>query len=127
MIGLDTNILVRYLVQDHLEQARLAGQLIESGDTFFINQIVLCELVWVLVSCYDLDKQQIIAVLEKILVIHQFKIENSDLARKALEDFKDSKSDFSDCLIGRANQAYGCKMTASFDKNLKKLDSFTVL
>jgi predicted nucleic-acid-binding protein len=61
MIGLDTNVLARYLVRD---------------DPGFINRIVLCELVWVLESAYGYSKDTIVAVLEKLLRTSQLKISN---------------------------------------------------
>ena len=57
MIGLDTSLLVRYLVGDDKRQSEAADKLVSNGDLFFINLIVLCELVWVLESCYDLKKE----------------------------------------------------------------------
>jgi predicted nucleic acid-binding protein len=69
MIGIDTNVLVRHLVQDDLRQARAATQVITQrctrDDPGFINRIVLCELVWVLESAYGYPKVTIVAVLEK--------------------------------------------------------------
>lgn len=127
MIGLDTNVLVRYLVQDDKAQAAAATRLIEGGDTFLINTIVLCELVWVLESCYGIKRKGIHQVIEKILSTRQLAVENSDLAWKALDDFIHTEADFSDCLLGIINQTQGCKHTVSFDRDTKKLTSFQVL
>ena len=124
MIGLDTSLLVRYLVGDDKRQSEAADKLVSNGDLFFINLIVLCELVWVLESCYDLKKESLVDVLEKILATRQFVVEKSDLVWRALDDFKGTKADFSDCLIGRANRDQDCRYTASFDKGTKNLETF---
>jgi predicted nucleic-acid-binding protein len=84
MNGLDTNVLVRYLVQDDLEQWRLADEYIKrvqaNGETCFLNNIVLCELVWVLKTAYKLTRNEIIDVLEKILKADAFDFENREAA-----------------------------------------------
>ena len=88
MIGLDTNILVRYLTQDDPDQSKKASLEIEkglaAGHMFFITDIVMCELVWVLESAYEYDHREIIPVLENILRTKQFRFENKDLLWKSL-------------------------------------------
>lgn len=127
MIGLDTNLLVRYLVQDDQAQSRLATKYIESGDLFFINLIVLCELSWVLQSCYEIEKKRLHEVFEKILSTKQFVVQNSHLVWNALHIYQLASVDFSDCLIGQINQAAECSVTLSFDKSLKNLNQFRIL
>jgi predicted nucleic-acid-binding protein len=118
MIGLDTNVLVRYLVQDDPEQSRRAAKCIESGTTF-IGCIVLCELVWVLESAYDFPRSTVAEALEKILMTGDFEIEDRDQAWTALRDYRRTKADYADCLIAHRNTAAGCEETATFDKKLK--------
>lgn len=127
MIGLDTNVLVRFLVQDDKHQSQAATRLIEGGQDFFINVIVLCELVWVLESCYDLKKQDTVNTIEKILTTRQFTVENSDVVWGALDDFKADEADFADCLIGKINRQKECLYTASFDKAVKRLQTFKLV
>jgi predicted nucleic-acid-binding protein len=85
---------------------------------------VLCELVWVLETGYGLSRAEIGAALETILATAQFEIEGKDLVVAALEDFRASAADFSDCLIGRRNRAAGATQTITFDRGLKGLDAF---
>ena len=118
MIGLDTNVLVRYLVQDDPDQSRRAGKCIESG-TASIGCIVLCELVWVLESAYDYPRATVAEALEKILMTGDFEIEDREQAWAALHDYRRTKADYADCLIAHRNAAAGCKETATFDKKLK--------
>ncbi len=131
MKGLDTNVLVRYLVKDDRKQGEMASRYIQmaanSGEKCFINCIVLCELVWVLDSAYGFAKEQIVEVLEKLFVTKQIDIERKDVARQALQDYKNGKGDIADYLVGRINQAHGCDTTATFDKVLKKSTMFHLL
>ncbi len=123
MKGLDTNLLVRYLVKDDRRQAerasRFMSEMAESGTNCFINQIVLCELVWVLESAYGYPKKEIADVLDKIMAIRQFVIESKDLVRQAISDYREGKADLADYLVGRTNHAQGCDRTFTFDRALK--------
>jgi len=129
MTGLDTNVLIRYLTQDDPVQSAQANQLIEQtfseGKSLFINHIVLCELIWVLTKAYNYPKSDVVEVIEKILLVHQFEIEDKNSVLAALNDFKTSRADFADCLIGMKNYNAGCEKTWSFDKATSVLDHFT--
>lgn len=127
MIGLDTNVLVRYLLRDDPVQAARAERELERNERFLIDSIVLCELVWVLETGYGFSRTEIAAALERILATAQFDIESKDLALAALDDFRRSAADFSDCLIGRRNRAAGAPETVTFDRNLKGLEGFRYL
>jgi len=131
MIGLDTNILVRYLTQDDPDQSRKAAHEIEkglsAGHVFFIADIVMCELVWVLETAYGYDRREIIPVLENILRTKQFQFGNKDLLWKSLSDYQNKKGDFADHLIGRAGHKAGCSETITFDAGLKNNPVFRVL
>ena len=131
MIGLDTNVLVRYLVQDDVQQAARASKHIEgaaaAGERCFVGTVVLCELLWVLDSAYGFEKPLLVDVLEKILMAAQLEVEDKDAAWSALADFRDRGVDFADCLIGRSNRARGCEATVTFDKALSKMDGFRTL
>lgn len=122
MIGLDTNVLVRYITQDEPQQARRASRIIEElcnkTSPGRIAQIVLCELVWVLRSAYGYEKNQVIAVLDQILVTAELDVENEALARKALDAWRTGSADYSDYLIVLSNRAAGCELTYSFDARL---------
>jgi predicted nucleic-acid-binding protein len=131
MIGLDTNILVRYLTQDNPDQSRRASIEIEkglsAGHMFFITDIVMCELVWVLESAYEHDRWEIIPVLENILRTKQFRFENKDLLWKSLADYQNKKGDFADYLVGHVGQKAGCQATITFDTALKNNPLFRVV
>lgn len=131
MKGLDTNVLVRYLVQDDAAQAKRANHYIEryctSDSRCLINNIVLCELVWVLESAYGYKKEIIAEALEKLFMTSGFEFEDKNIAWAALNDYRARNADLADCLIGRMNRALGCEETVTFDKALKQLDEFKLL
>lgn len=131
MRGLDTNVLVRYIVKDDKKQAEKASAYIkkstESGEICFINSVVICELVWVLETAYEYSKEEITLVLEKTLMIKQFEIETKDIVRQAVHDYQNGKGDIADYLTGRINHAKGCEITVTFDRNLKNNSNFIVI
>jgi predicted nucleic-acid-binding protein len=131
MIGLDTNVLVRYLTQDDRQQARRANALVAKAASertrLFISAVALCELVWVLRAAYALDKPTIVLTLERILATAQFEIDQKDLVREALEDYRVGGGDFADYVIGRRGREMGCERTATFDRRLRPSDLFRVL
>ena len=92
MIGLDTNVLVRYIVQDDVEQSKISTTFIErhisSTNPGFINHIVLCEIIWVLKKAYRYDKPIITSVLERILQTKEFIVENAEVAWIALKEYE---------------------------------------
>ena len=131
MIGLDTNVLVRYLVQDDPAQSRKASQVIAKrctrDDPGVVNRIVLCELVWVLENAYGYSKDTIVAVLEKLLRTSQLKIEDMQSAWIAFRMYQKGKADFADCLLGTTNRFGGCIETVTFDQAASKLEDFQLL
>jgi predicted nucleic-acid-binding protein len=125
--GLDTNVLVRYLVRDDPAQAARADRELERDERFFVNAVVLCELVWVLETVYGFGRDEVGLALDRILATAQFEIEDKDLALAALQDLRRTATDFADCLIGRRNRNRGATDTATFDKTLKDVDGFRLL
>jgi predicted nucleic-acid-binding protein len=132
MIGIDTNVLVRYLAQDDPEQTKIATEFIEnqcSEDApVFINHIVLCETMWVLGRLYDVTKPLMIKIIEKILNTEQFEIEKIEVVWKAFQEFKKkNKVDFADCLLSQINMSNHCKETVTFDKSAAKTSGYRLL
>jgi predicted nucleic-acid-binding protein len=131
MIGLDTNVLVRYLTQDDRVQYEKAAAFIEAaidrGEQLVVNIVVLGELEWVLGSAYNYSREEIARAIEQILATAQFEVERLDEARQALTDFRTTKADFSDALIGRINRSLGAEHTVTFDRDLKVVDTFRLL
>ena len=123
MIGLDTNILVRYLTQDDVAQSKKANALIESLSPEapgFISHLSLVELVWVLQGCYGSNKKDIIQVLDTLLRTSGLMVEQADVVWQALRRYAEANGDFADGLIERVNHAAGCEYTATFDRDAAK-------
>ncbi len=119
MIGLDTNVLVRYLTRDDPTQSAAAIKLLRSFSSEskgFLSLIVLIETTWVLQTSYGFKKNQLEEVVEALLRSQELTVERSDLAWQALRTFSASRADFSDCLIERCSHAAGCFYTATFDR-----------
>lgn len=117
MIGLDTNVLVRYLVQDDPDQAARATALIEGLDDErkgFVTVVVLVELVWVLRRAYDVEPDEVHAVLDRLLRAKEVVVQHADAVRLALRRAA-SGADFPDALISELGAAAGCETTVTFD------------
>ena len=130
MTGLDTNVLVRYIMQDDVAQSPKATALIESlssEDPGYIAMVSVVELYWVLTSSYELSAQQAAQALEAILRTKQLLVERADQVIRALRVFGDGKADFADCLIERAAASAGCGHTMTFDVNASKYAGMTLL
>jgi predicted nucleic-acid-binding protein len=119
MIGLDTNILVRYLTFDDPKQTARALEVIDSlsvENPGFISLVVIAELVWVLESFYRLTKTEVVSSLETLLRSKELTVERAEIAWQALNNFKASRGGYSDCLIERIGHAAGCRYTLTFDQ-----------
>ncbi len=130
MIGLDTNVLVRYIMQDDPKQSAKASKLIESldGDNpGYITHVCVIELYWVLTSSYELTGEQVAQALEAILRTKQLLVERSDQVMRALRVFAAGKADFADCLIERSASGAGCTQTMTFDVGASKHAGMTLV
>lgn len=128
MIGLNTNVLVRYLTQDDPVQAELATAFIEqhlsTSNPGVISHIVLCEVGWVLSRAYHYSREQIAETLNAILTCQEFQVESADLAILAWQDYVQGNADFSDYLIGRTHQRLGARHTVTFDRKASSATTF---
>ena len=123
MIGLDTNILVRYIVQDDPHQTATAVAFMDSltsQNQGFVSLVTVAELCWVLNRTYKLSRIEFSGALQILLDSDELLIEGNDLVKEALRLFSKSKADFDDCLIERCSRAAGCTSIATFDKNAAK-------
>ena len=123
MIGLDTHVLVRYIMQDDPRQSPKATAIVESLEgvsSAYITLVSRVELVWVLTASFELTRAQVSQALDGILRTKEFKIENADQVIRALRVFKSGKSDFADCLIERSANSAGCVKTVTFDVKAAK-------
>ena len=131
MIGLDTNVLVRFLVRDDEDQFDRARKLIRreahSGEPVRISLLVLLETEWVLRSRYKLAKGEILDAFSELLSAVDLSFEDEPSIEEALFAWKDSSAQFADCLIGARYRALGCSATATFDNGAVKLPGFVAV
>ena len=131
MVGIDTNVLVRYLTQDDPKQSAVATRFIEGSlsteNPGFVSTITLCEIAWVLAESYAADRKRIRETVEGLLATKQLVIERSELAWKALRAWEGVPADFSDALIGQLAIAHGGEKTITFDRTAARLPGFELL
>jgi predicted nucleic-acid-binding protein len=130
MIGLDTNVLVRYIMQDDAKQAPQATRLVESLSAEapgFLPLVAVVELVWVLSSAYDLDRAQLVEAFEGVLRTKELVIERAEVVWKALRAFQSVNADFADCLIAHSAASAGCEKTMTFDRGAAKSAGMTLI
>ena len=130
MIGLDTNVLVRYVLQDDARQSPRASRLIESlsaDEPGFVPVVAMVELTWVLGSGYKLSRGQLAAVLETLLRSKELVIDRAELVGQALARFSSGSADFADALIERVAAAAGCTATMTFDQGAAKAAGMTLV
>lgn len=129
MIALDTNVLVRFLVEDDEKQTRIASQLIrdaiEREEQLYISDIVMCETVWVLSSSYRFSRAEIVEALAGLVRARAVVFTSTDRLARALEAFATGKGDFADYLIREHAVAAGADTVATFDRSLLKEHGFS--
>ena len=130
MIGLDTNLLVRFFMQDDDAQTAAVSRLfltLHAKNPGFVSLVVLVELHWVLERFYKVDRESRLLITESILSADQLKIEAAHVVRQALALSKTTKADFPDCLIAKQLESVGCQTTHTFDKAAAKHAGMTLL
>lgn len=119
MIGVDTNVLVRYLAQDDEAQSPVASKIIDgftSDAPGFISQVALVETVWVLTRSYKMTRDAVADTVEAVLRARELVVEGAEAGYLALATYRATKADFSDALIAHGGRLAGCRETVTFDK-----------
>jgi predicted nucleic-acid-binding protein len=128
MLGVDTNVLVRYLIRDDQPQYEKARRLIDrevaKGEPVLVSLLVLLETEWVLRSRYELAKADMVVAFSALLNTADLAFEDEPSVENAVYSWKDSAADFADCLIEARNRRLGCRATATFDGRALKLAGF---
>ena len=131
MIGLDTNVLVRYIVRDDEQQAEAATALIESqctvDDPGFVDLVVLCEISWVLARGYRYSRGTVADVIRGILTAVELEVEESETVWRALASMERGNADFADYVIGAHNRAHHASPTYTFDTKAATHADFRIL
>jgi predicted nucleic-acid-binding protein len=128
MIGLDTNILVRYLTQDDPIQSARAAEILERRLTEknmgFVSIVAMVEIVWVLDRAYGFSRQAIAATVERLLQVEVLMIENEQQVFSAMVALKQGRGSFADALIAELGTRAGCRSTLTFDRKAARLAGF---
>lgn len=123
MIGLDTNVIVRYIMQDDPRQSAAAARLVERltlDEPGYLTLVTIVELGWVLGSCYRLSHAQIGDALDALLRTKELIVERADLVMKAARAHRQGKAGLTDCLIALLSIDAGCAHTVTFDHDASK-------
>jgi predicted nucleic-acid-binding protein len=128
LLALDSNVLVRYLVEDDPVQTKIAAQLIETklsaSEPAFVSLVVVCEIAWVLKSGYGFKPAQVRETLMRLSNARQLSFENADIVDRALSE---GRHDPADMIIHELGQAHGCSETVTFDRRFAKADGVRLL
>ncbi|HEY1931058.1 MAG TPA: type II toxin-antitoxin system VapC family toxin [Acetobacteraceae bacterium] len=131
MIGLDTNILLRYLMQDDVAQAARAKDLIEQQlseeEPGFVSVVVMAETAWVLERSYGQTSMDIAAAIERFLQIDAITVEHAQEVFIAVTALRQGRGTFADALIGELGRRAGCTSTMTFDRKALRLPHFAAL
>lgn len=130
MIALDTNVVVRFLVQDDAEQARLATEVIDQlSDAVpgFVCREVLVELVWVLERAYRLGRAEIAGALDGLMASTELIIEGADDIGPALELYRNDGFGFANLMIAAAGRRAGAGELVTFDRKAARLPGARLL
>jgi len=131
MIGLDTNILIRYLTQDHPAQSAKATEILErrltQNNPGFVSVVAMVETVWVLDRAYGLTTQEIATAVERLLQVEALAIENEQEVFTAMIALKRGRGSFADALIAELGARVGCTRTMTFDRKAVRLPGFELV
>jgi predicted nucleic-acid-binding protein len=126
--GIDTNVLVRYFMDDDPAQASRVEVFLREcrtkGERIFVSSVVLCEFAWTLRSAFRVDRANILRSIEELLDSESFVIEQDDAVRSAVHLARTSKGDFADYLIGAIGMEKGCRFTVTLDHSLDSHPGF---
>ena len=124
MIALDTNVVIRFLVEDDRRQALRARSVVSAAiaknSQLYVSDTVVCEVVWVLEAAYGFGRVEIAAVLNQLLNARHLSFRSAERVARALEAYETGRGDFADYLIRADALAFGCEAVVTFDKALHR-------
>ena len=130
MIGVDTNVLVRFLVQDDAGQGALARDLLVTcteEDPAFVSREAVVELVWVLESAYRFPRGKVSDALDGLLSAEEIVVDAAESMALALERYRNEGADFADQMIALAGQGVGCRATYTFDRRAARFPEMSLI
>ena len=131
MKGVDTNILVRFLVGDDEQQAEQVYRMFRKAELdkqeLFVSLLVVLELIWVLESVYEIERKDIIDTLNELLLMPILKFEQQSALRQCMQAAQKNSCDLSDLLIAHSAWEQDCEAVITFDRKAAKYDLFELL
>ena len=132
MNGLDTNILLRWLIlpgegdlrSSDAEIERVSEIVLADGARFFFNTIVVAETTWILEKKLKISRSDVSEIVERLLYSENISVGNEAEVRAAQLQFEASNANFADCLIAQLNLAAGCSHTLTFDQKASRTVGF---
>jgi predicted nucleic-acid-binding protein len=129
--SIDTNIIIRFLVNDNVRQGRLVRDLFlnaeKQGGSFYISTPVLLETLWVLKSVYEYSREEIIRAVESLSLMPVIEFENDDVVMEFIKSGRETNNELDDLLIGIYSKISGCETTLTLDIQASKSALFTLL
>ncbi|HEX8167748.1 MAG TPA: type II toxin-antitoxin system VapC family toxin [Beijerinckiaceae bacterium] len=120
MIGIDTNVLLRMLLDDDPDHSPRAVRFLKhasASESVVINPIVLAEATWTLARTYKSPRQEIAGKVEEILETGRFEVLFADAAARAVEEYRTGRAEYADYLLAHINAEFGCRTTFTFDQD----------
>lgn len=131
MKAVDTNVLVRFLVQDDDQQMQIATRLLADAESnkqpLFVSNVVVLELMWVLKSVYEVPRDEILDSLGDLLSMVALEFQDSLIVRDFISSAQNNTYDLADLLISHVARGKGCDTTLTFDKKAAKAPHFSKL
>ena len=131
MKALDTNVLVRFLIQDDEQQSKIVNTLFAEAESsrqpLYVNTLVVLEMIWVLKSAYNVSRKDILNSLNEMLSMSALEFQDQSLVRAFVTGANGNNFDLSDLLIGHVASSVGCETTLTFDKKAAKSAFFEPL
>jgi predicted nucleic-acid-binding protein len=131
VIGIDSNVVVRYVAQDDPQQSARATRLLEAELTVespgFVSVAALAEVAWVLTTIYEAERPVLARVVRGLLAARNVRLQEADAVSRALDDFEATSVDFADALIARLGETAGCTTSVTFDRKAARQPGMTLL
>lgn len=125
MIGVDSNLVIRWLLDDDPRQTRMAASVFKGGETIYISHLVLAETAWVLSRTYRLPREAIAGALRAVVTMPDAEIQDRNVVLTALDAYQAGGPGLADQMIGHLNHSAGCRTTFTFDKKAAGSTLFT--
>ena len=131
MKAIDTNILIRFLIRDDEQQAKLVRRRLKNAEAekevLFVPLLVVIETIWVLESVYQVSKEDILDSFDELLLLPVLLFESSTVLQAFVASGRETTIDLSDLLIAHSAKASGCQSVLTFDQKASKSDFFEKL